>query len=159
MRLILLCCALAAALPWMPASAGAQAASPVAATGSSAGGAFDASRSVQGMTQAKPATPGDLFAEGYLHLTGKGTARDATRAAGFFLEAAQAGEPQAQYQLGVLFMEGLGVPRDLLWAWHWLDRAVSHPGLPGEVRDQARGRLAALSPMLNQDQKRRLGLK
>lgn len=104
------------------------------------------------------ATPGDLFAEGYRHLTGQDSPRDATIAARFFLEAAQAGEPQAQYQLGVMHMDGLGVPADMLWAYFWLDRAVKNPGLPDLAREQARGRLDALRKQLSADQKRRLGL-
>ena len=104
------------------------------------------------------ATPGDLFAEGYQHLTGQGLPRDATMAASLFLEAAQAGEPQAQYQLGVMHMEGLGLPVDLLWAYFWLDQAISSSGLPDLARGQARGRLDVLRQQLSADQKRRLGL-
>lgn len=103
-------------------------------------------------------TPGDLFAEGYRHLTGQGFSRDATMAARLFLEAAQAGEPQAQYQLGVMHMDGLGVPADSLWAYFWLSRAIQSPGLPGLAREQARGRLDALRKLLSVDQRRRLGL-
>lgn len=103
------------------------------------------------------ATPGDLFAEGYRHLTGQGVPRDATMASRFFLEAAQSGEPQSQYQLGVMYMEGLGLPMDLLWAYYWLDQSNVHPGLPDMTRDQARGRLDVLRQQLSADQKRRLG--
>jgi len=104
------------------------------------------------------ASPGDLFTEGYRHLTGLDTPRDATIAARFFLEAAQAGEPQAQYQIGVMHMDGLGVPTDLLWAYFWLSRAIQHSGLPDLAMEQARGRLDALRKQLSEDQKRRLGL-
>jgi hypothetical protein len=79
-------------------------------------------------------------------------------AARLFLEAAQAGEPQAQYQLGVMHMDGLGVPADSLWAYFWLSRAIQSPGLPGLAREQARGRLDALRKLLSVDQRRRLGL-
>ncbi|MFP5221688.1 MAG: tetratricopeptide repeat protein [Acidobacteriota bacterium] len=143
MRSFLPCCALAAALFWMSASASAQMTTgPDPAEPSSA-----------------PASPGDLFAQGYRHLTGQGSERDATRAAAYFLEAARAGEPQSQFQLGILFMDAHGVPRDILWAWYWLDRAARHPDLPDPARELARGRLAALNPLLNADQKRRLGWK
>jgi len=103
-------------------------------------------------------TPGDLFAEGYRHLTGQGVPRDATRAAASFLEAARMGEPQAQFQLGIMFMDGLAVPRDLLWAWLWLDRAHDHPDLPDDARQLAQGRLATATLLLTADQKRRLGI-
>lgn len=79
-------------------------------------------------------------------------------AARYFLEAAQAGEPQAQYQLGVMHMDGLGVPADSLWAYFWLSRAIQSPSLPDLVREQSRGRLDALKKQLTADQKRRLGL-
>jgi len=137
MRAILPFLALMAALAWMPLSASAQQAparTPV--------------------TQA----PGDLFAEGYRHLTGQGVPRDATRAAVSFLEAARMGEPQAQFQLGIMFMDGLGVPRDLLWAWFWLNRAHDHPHLPDAARQLAQGRLATVMLLLSPDQKRRLGI-
>jgi hypothetical protein len=105
------------------------------------------------------ATAGDVFAEGYRHLTGQGVPRDATLAARFFLEAAQAGEPQAQYQLGVMHMDGLGVPRDIVWGYFWLERACSGPGLPGDVLQQARERMDVLLHEMSADQKRRLGIR
>lgn len=110
------------------------------------------------LLRAADLTPGDLFADGYRHLTGQGTPRDATWAAKLFLEAAQAGEPQAQYQLGVLYMDGLGVPKDLLWGYYWLTRACESPALPEEVARQGRGRIEAIKRELTPDQKRRLGL-
>lgn len=108
---------------------------------------------------ARAETPGDLFAQGYSHLTGQGTPRDATLAAKLFLQAAQTGEPQSQFQLGVMFMDGLGVPRDNLWAWFWLDKAASSPTLPDEARQAAKGRLDALGKIVTADEKRRLGIK
>ena len=105
------------------------------------------------------ATSGDLFAEGYRYLTGQGTDRDATQAARLFLEAAKEGEPQAQYQLGVMHMEGLGVPRDLVWAFFWLDRAAASPSLPQVVKNLAKGRMEVIRTLLTSDQKRRLGLR
>jgi TPR repeat protein len=108
--------------------------------------------------RAADVTPGDRFAQGYRHLTGQGVPRDATMAAKLMLEAAQAGEPQAQYQLGVMHMEGLGVPRDLAWAYFWLSRAGQGQGLPEDVKQQAKGRIEALRRELTPDQKRRLGL-
>lgn len=104
------------------------------------------------------ADAGELFVKGYACLTGQGQPRDATRAAAYFLEAAGQGEPQAQFQLGVLFMEGQGVPADVFWAYYWLDQAVKSPALPLAAREQAKGRLAALEPRLSKDQRRRLGL-
>ena len=103
-------------------------------------------------------SPGDAFLQGYRNLTGDGAPRDATLAATFFLEAAQAGEPQAQYQLGTLFMDGTGMPKDTLWAYYWLTLANRSPSLPQAVRDQARGRLQALAPVLTTDEKRRLAV-
>jgi TPR repeat protein len=107
---------------------------------------------------ARAAGAGELFVKGHAYLTGQGEPRDATRAAAFFLDAARQGEPQAQFQLGVLFMEGLGVPADVFWAYYWLGQAMKSPALPEAAREQATGRLAALGPRLSQDQRRRLGL-
>ncbi len=104
-------------------------------------------------------TPGEAFLLGYRHLTGDTVPRDATKAAVLFLQAATAGEPQAQYQLGVLFMDGLGMPKDPLWAYYWLNLAARSPGLSEDVRAQARGRLQSLQGELTADQKRRLGIK
>jgi hypothetical protein len=101
----------------------------------------------------------DVFAEGYRHLTGQGVPQDATLAARFFLEAAQAGEPQAQYQLGLMHMDGLGVPKDILWGYFWLERACSGPGLPEDFLQQTRGRMDVLQRELTADQKRRLGIR
>lgn len=138
MRSLLPCFALMAALLWTPLAASAQ--------------------ETPAQTPATEA-PGDIFAEGYRHLTGQGVPKDATRAAACFLEAARMGEPQAQFQLGIMFMDGLGVPRDLLWAWFWLDRAYNHPDLPDAAQQLAQGRLATATLLLSPDQKRRLGIK
>lgn len=138
MRHLLPCFALMAALLWTPLAASAQ--------------------ETPDQTPATEA-PGDLFAEGYRHLTGQGVPKDATRATVYFLEAARMGEPQAQFQLGIMFMDGLGVPRDLLWAWFWLDRAHDHPDLPDAAQQLAQGRLATATLLLSPDQKRRLGIK
>lgn len=108
--------------------------------------------------QSLAADPGELFSEGYRHLTGQGVPRDATWAAKLFLEAAQAGEPQAQYQLGVMHMEGLGVPKDMVWAYFWLNRSCMSQALPEAVRREGLARLKAVKHELSPDQKRRLGL-
>jgi hypothetical protein len=105
------------------------------------------------------ATPADLFAKGCRYLTGQGVPHDATQASRLFLEAAQAGEPQAQYQLGVMFSVGLGLPKDNLWGYFWLDRACSGSGLPEDALRLARARKDALLRELTPDQKRRLGIR
>lgn len=118
-----------------------------------------ASGTAQAQGPASALTPGDAFAQGYRHLTGETVPRDATLAAKFFLQAATAGEPQAQFQLGAQFMDGVGMPKDGLWAYYWLDMAARAPSLPEAVRVQARGRIQALMPVLTMDEKRRLGMK
>lgn len=105
----------------------------------------------------RAADAGELFVKGHACLTGQGEPRDATRAAAFFLDAARQGEPQAQFQLGVLFMEGRGVPADIFWAYFWLSQALKSPALPEAAREQASGRLSSLWPRLSQNQRRRLG--
>jgi len=145
-KALLLCLALAAALP--------------CAAPSRASDAVQTRVAVEGSHPLAPAplTPGEAFQQGYRHLIGEGVPRDATMAAKFFLQAALAGEPQAQFQLGTLFMDGTGLPKDSLWAYYWLDTAGRSPALPEIARAQVQGRLRTLLPELTPDQKRRLGL-
>jgi TPR repeat protein len=41
-----------------------------------------------------------------------------------FVEAAEAGDPDAQHDLALIYVQGLGVPRDPEAAAHWFDRAA-----------------------------------
>ena len=42
-------------------------------------------------------------------------------------------QAMAQYQLGGLYMEGLGVPRNLTTAAHWYRRAVDHGVVAAQI--------------------------
>ena len=103
-------------------------------------------------------TPEDQFRAGYDQLIGRETVRDATAAAKLLLDAAKAGEPQAQYQVGVMFMDGLGLPKDHLWAFYWLSQAAGSPSLPQQAGLQAKARLGELEHKLTAEDRRRLGL-
>jgi len=46
------------------------------------------------------------------------------RAFELYLQAAQGGFTTAQYNLGCMYMDGLGVERDCISAWHWLKEAA-----------------------------------
>lgn len=54
-----------------------------------------------------------------------GVTRDETRAAQLFEQAANAGLSRAQLNLGVLYIRGRGVPRDLVRARGWLEKAAA----------------------------------
>ena len=54
-----------------------------------------------------------------------GVTRDQTRAAQLFEQAANAGLSRAQLNLGVLYVRGQGVPRDLVRARGWLEKAAA----------------------------------
>lgn len=54
-----------------------------------------------------------------------GTPRDEARALQLFQKAASAGHTRAQINLGILYMRGLGVPRDLINARAWLEKAAA----------------------------------
>jgi uncharacterized protein len=54
-----------------------------------------------------------------------GTPRDEARALQLFQKAATAGHTRAQINLGILYMRGLGVPRDLVNARAWLEKAAA----------------------------------
>lgn len=54
-----------------------------------------------------------------------GTPRNEARALELFQKAAAAGHTRAQINLGILYMRGLGVPRDLVNARAWLEKAAA----------------------------------
>lgn len=45
-------------------------------------------------------------------------------AAGYLYPLAQAGDPDAQYALGFLLYDGLGVPQDRMQAYFWIQEAA-----------------------------------
>jgi len=54
-----------------------------------------------------------------------GTPRNEARALDLFQKAASAGHTRAQINLGILYMRGLGLPRDLVNARAWLEKAAA----------------------------------
>jgi TPR repeat protein len=54
-----------------------------------------------------------------------GTPRNDTRAVELFEKAANAGHARAQLNLGILYLRGQGVPRDLIQARAWLEKAAA----------------------------------
>jgi TPR repeat protein len=54
-----------------------------------------------------------------------GTPRDEARALDLFQRAAAAGHTRAQINLGILYLRGLGVPRDIVNARAWLEKAAA----------------------------------
>ncbi len=62
-----------------------------------------------------------------------GVPEDQVKASQLFLKAAQAGDAQAMNQLGVRYMRGKGVPRDINQAIQWWKKAAAEGGQPGKA--------------------------
>ena len=58
----------------------------------------------------------------YVH--GEGLPRDDKEATKWFRKAAEQGHAQAQLKLGIAYMEGVGVPKDLVAAYAWWNLAA-----------------------------------
>ena len=72
---------------------------------------------------------------GKLYLAGAaGLRQNAVEAATWFAGAAQAGVAMAQYELGLLYRQGRGVPRDRARALAWLESAAAK-GMPGAQQE------------------------
>lgn len=54
---------------------------------------------------------------------GEGQERDETEAFSWFLKAAEAGEPEGQYETGLAYARGTGVEKDRKKARYWLEKA------------------------------------
>jgi len=71
-----------------------------------------------------------------LALAGQGVPRNEAAAAYWYRQAAAQGDPELQWQLGLKYLHGLGVPQDVVQAYLWLSLATAH--LPaGTLRDHA----------------------
>ncbi|HHI81691.1 MAG TPA: hypothetical protein ENJ99_00920, partial [Rhizobiales bacterium] len=68
--------------------------------------------------------PSAQFVIASRYLEGRGTKRDAAKAASWYQKAASAGLAPAQYRLGTMFERGNGVPRDMNAARLWYERAA-----------------------------------
>ena len=68
---------------------------------------------------------GALRSIGYLIENGRGAARDATRAAGYYERAAELGDVFAQFNIGICYRDGHGRPVDRAAAVRWLRDAAS----------------------------------
>ncbi len=76
---------------------------------------------------------------GYLrggHPRGDGIAQDYGEAMGWYRKAAGQGFARAQYNLGVMYGKGRGVPRDDVQAYMWFTLSASGSS-PGKARDKA----------------------
>ncbi len=59
------------------------------------------------------------------------------RAFHWYLQAAEQGHADAQYQVGLMYELGQGVDKDIGEAELWYQRAVDQGYCPGELRDPA----------------------
>jgi uncharacterized protein len=67
------------------------------------------------------------------YLTGSDMPRDPVRAAQLLEQAAEAGEPEAQTRLGMMYQTGTGVSQDFGRAMHWYQLAAASGGLAAKV--------------------------
>lgn len=65
----------------------------------------------------------ELLARAYASLEGKGVPQDKAEAAYWFRKAAEQGEADAQYRLGIMYADGDGLPQDTAQALEWLRKA------------------------------------
>jgi hypothetical protein len=56
---------------------------------------------------------------------GKGVTRDDSQAMRYFRQAADQGDPQAEFNVGFMFANGRGVPRDDAQAVTWYRKAAA----------------------------------
>ena len=61
---------------------------------------------------------------GYLYDRGLGVIQDRAMAARWYCQAAESGEPQAQYNLGEMYLQGEGVAQDDAAAFAWFKKAA-----------------------------------
>jgi TPR repeat protein len=67
---------------------------------------------------------GALHNLGLMYESGRGIAKDETKAADYYRRAADEGNPDAQYSLGVIYEFGRGVPKDEAIAAEWYRRSA-----------------------------------
>ena len=57
---------------------------------------------------------------------GQGVPQSDAEALQWYERAAEQGEPRAQYNLGLMHLNGQGVPPDLVTAYYWVSLSASH---------------------------------
>ena len=73
-----------------------------------------------------------------LHAAGDGTPASDLDAAAWYRRGAEARDPMAQLRLGLLYVEGRGVPQDLVRAHAWLNvAAATLPASQAQLRETA----------------------
>lgn len=83
---------------------------------------------------------------------GDGVARDVNESFNWFVKAAEAGHPKAQYHVARQFLAGSVVPQDVVASYVWARRAAENPNA-GTVEKQARAAMALLEPAMTSAQK------
>jgi uncharacterized protein len=79
---------------------------------------------------------------GFLHVHGKGVARDPVEAVNWFRKAAEEGNPTGQVNLGSMYADGLGVEQDNVTAYMWYSLAAGQGEEKGvRHRDELAGKL------------------
>lgn len=76
------------------------------------------------LTNEKGSSANELYIKGLNYLTGTDVPKDPVKAADLFLKAADLNHPRSQYQLGLMYVDGIGLERDTDEARQWLSKAA-----------------------------------
>jgi len=79
---------------------------------------------------------------GLRYYTGKGVRKDVSKAAKWWIKAAEQGNANAQYYLGVCYLKGAGVSKNGTEAAKWFNKAAvqGHPGAKEVLRKVTKAR-------------------
>ena len=78
-----------------------------------------------------------------MYARGQGVTGDYSEAAGWWRKAADTGYPGAQYNLGLAYAQGRGVPEDQVQAYMWISLSAAAAGEGQEKRAKSRDDLAS----------------
>ena len=76
-------------------------------------------------TQRLKQAPKKLCDEGFSYFNGQGVPKNYDKAFGCFSQAAQQGNADAQFYLGVCYAEGKGVTKSLIQAYRWFNQSAA----------------------------------
>ncbi|BBB25901.1 tetratricopeptide repeat protein [Amphritea japonica] len=80
---------------------------------------------LQTLAEARPANIRAITRLAWLYESGLAVERDLARAAELFMQAAEAGDAEAQYAISVMYQTGVGKPQNGQQALYWLERSAA----------------------------------
>ncbi|MGD8885865.1 MAG: tetratricopeptide repeat protein, partial [Gammaproteobacteria bacterium] len=88
---------------------------------------------VSPLTKESDENPNDLYVRASKFYRGDDIAQDSRKAARLFTRAAQLNHPDAQYELGLMYRDGIGVTPDRERAKYWLEQASNNDVTAAEI--------------------------